>query len=395
MRNQENVSLVGDRADLEGIYDYGLSILDAERVVSEPAYFHTVIIEQENSPIQSDYFTIIKSCNRELFAFVHLSENSHKSRREHLDKHIMMYDVIIIGSGSAGYTAAIYSCRAGRKTLLVAGSIPGGQLMLTSDVENFPGFSEAILGPELMENLRKQAERFGPEIIYDDVSKVDFKSKPFTVTAGKNSYHGRTVIICTGANAKWLEIPSETKFRGKGVSSCATCDGFFFKDKEVVVVGGGDTAMEEATFLANITRKVTVVHRRAKLRASQILQDRVVKNPRIGFAWDSLVQEVLGEEKVTGVRLKNVKTGRESVLRTDGVFVAIGYEPNTQIFKGSVDLDAKGYIVTKNETETNVPGVFAAGDVRDFRYRQAVTAAADGCKAAIDADRFLAEQYMS
>ncbi len=302
-----------------------------------------------------------------------------------------MYDVMIIGSGSAGYTAAIYSCRAGRKTLLVAGSIPGGQLMITSEVENFPGFPQAILGPELMERLRKQAERFGPEILYDDVSKVDFKSKPFTITAGKNTYQGQTVIIATGANAKWLEIPSETKFKGKGVSSCATCDGFFFKDKDVVVVGGGDTAMEEATFLANITKKVTIVHRRDKLRASQIMQDRALKSPRIGFAWDSTVKEVLGGDKVTGVRLKNVKTGRENVLGTDGVFVAIGYEPNTQVFKGSIELDAKGYIVTRSETETNVPGVFAAGDVRDHRYRQAVTAAADGCKAAIDADRFLAE----
>jgi len=302
-----------------------------------------------------------------------------------------VYDVIIIGSGSAGYTASVYSCRAGRKTLLLAGSIPGGQLMITSDVENYPGFPEGILGPELMEKLRKQAERFGPEIVYDDVANVDFTRRPFTVTAGKHSYEGKTVIIATGANAKWLEIPSETRFKGKGVSSCATCDGFFFKDKEVIVVGGGDTAMEEASFLANITRKVTVVHRRDKLRASQIMQDRVVKNPRIQFAWDSTVREVLGDRTVTGVRLGNLKTGKETKLNTDGVFVAIGHEPNTQVFKGSVDLDSKGYIVTKDETETSVPGVFAAGDVRDYKYRQAITAAADGCKAAIDADRFLSE----
>jgi thioredoxin reductase (NADPH) len=304
-----------------------------------------------------------------------------------------MYDVIIIGSGSAGYTAAIYSCRAGRKTLLIAGSIPGGQLMLTSDVENFPGFPEAVLGPELMERLRKQAERFGPEIVYDDVSRVDFKSQPFTVTVGRSSHQGRTVIIATGANAKWLDIPSETKFKGKGVSSCATCDGFFFKDKEVVVVGGGDTAMEEATFLANITSKVTIVHRRDVLRASMIMQERAMKNPRIGFAWDSTVQEVLGDAKVTGVRLRNLKTGKENSLSTDGVFVAIGYEPNTGVFRGSVELDPKGYVVTGKETETSVPGVFAAGDVRDYRYRQAITAAADGCKAAMDADRFLAEHH--
>ncbi|TMI15907.1 thioredoxin-disulfide reductase [Candidatus Bathyarchaeota archaeon] len=304
-----------------------------------------------------------------------------------------MYDVIIIGSGSAGYTAAIYSCRAGRKTLLIAGSIPGGQLMLTSDVENFPGFPESIVGPELMEQMRKQAERFGPEIVYDDASDVDFKSRPFNVTVGKKTYEGKTVIISTGANAKWLGIPSETKFRGHGVSSCATCDGYFFKEKNVVVVGGGDTAMEEATFLANIAKKVTVVHRRDKLRASQIMQERSLRNPKISFVWDSVVKEILGDNNVTGVTSKNLKTGKEQLLKTDGVFVAIGYEPNTSIFKGQIDLDPKGYIITHKETETNLPGVFAAGDVRDFRYRQAITAAADGCKAAMDADRFIGEHY--
>ncbi len=306
-----------------------------------------------------------------------------------------MYDVVIIGSGSAGYTAAIYSCRAGRKTLLLAGSIPGGQLMLTSDVENFPGFPESVVGPELMERMRKQAERFDPEIVYDDASEVDFKSQPFKVTVGKKIYEGKTVIISTGANAKWLGIPSETKFRGHGVSSCATCDGYFFKEKDVVVVGGGDTAMEEATFLANITKKVTVVHRRDKLRASQIMQERSLKNPKISFVWDSVVKEILGDSNVTGVTSKNLKTGKEQMLKTDGVFVAIGYEPNTSIFKGQIDLDPKGYIITHKETETNVPGVFAAGDVRDFRYRQAITAAADGCKAAMDADRFIGEHYKS
>ncbi len=306
-----------------------------------------------------------------------------------------MYDVVIIGSGSAGYTAAIYSCRAGRKTLLLAGSIPGGQLMLTSDVENFPGFPESVVGPELMERMRKQAERFDPEIVYDDASEVDFKSRPFKVTVGKKIYEGKTVIISTGANAKWLGIPSETKFRGHGVSSCATCDGYFFKEKDVVVVGGGDTAMEEATFLANITKKVTVVHRRDKLRASQIMQERSLKNPKISFVWDSVVKEILGDSNVTGVTSKNLKTGKEQMLKTDGVFVAIGYEPNTSIFKGQIDLDPKGYIITHKETETNVPGVFAAGDVRDFRYRQAITAAADGCKAAMDADRFIGEHYKS
>ncbi len=304
-----------------------------------------------------------------------------------------MYDIIIIGSGSAGYTAAIYSCRAGRKTLLVAGSISGGQLMLTSEVENFPGFSQPILGPELMENMRKQAERFGPDILFDEASKVDFKSRPFKVAVGSRVHEGRAIIIATGASAKWLGLPSEAKFRGKGVSSCATCDGFFFRKKEVVVVGGGDTAMEEASFLANIVSKVTVIHRRDKLRASQIMQDRCLKNPKIAFVWDSSVIEVLGDRKVSGVRIENLKTGVTSTFGTDGVFVAIGYEPNTSIFKGGLELDSKGYIVSKNETQTSVPGVFAAGDVRDYRYRQAITAAADGCKAAIDADRFLAEEY--
>ena len=277
--------------------------------------------------------------------------------------------------------------------MLVAGSISGGQLMLTSDVENFPGFPDAVLGPELMERLRKQAEKFGPDIVYDDASRVSFQTRPFEVTVGEMMHQGKAVIIATGASAKWLSIPSETKFRGKGVSSCATCDGYFFKDKEVVVVGGGDTAMEEATFLANITRKVTVIHRRDKLRASQILQDRASKNPKISFIWNSVVEEVLGDNKVTGIQIRNLTTGSETVLKTDGVFIAIGYEPNTSIFKGQLELDPKGYIVTKSETETGIPGVFAAGDVHDFKYRQAVTAAADGCKAAIDADRFLSEHY--
>ncbi len=303
-----------------------------------------------------------------------------------------MYDVIIIGSGSAGYTATIYACRAGRSSLLVAGSVSGGQLMLTSDVENFPGFPDAVLGPDLMERLRKQTEKFNPDIIFDDATSVNFRTHPFEVNVGKN-HQGRAVIVATGASAKWLALPSETKFRGKGVSSCATCDGYFFKNKEVVVVGGGDTAMEEATFLANIVSKVTIVHRRDKLRASQILQNRALKNPKISFVWDSTIEEILGSDKVSGVRVKDLKTGKETVLRTDGVFVAIGYEPNTSIFKGQLELDVKGYLVTRNETETNIPGVFAAGDVRDFRYRQAVTAAADGCKAAIDADRFLSEHY--
>jgi len=305
----------------------------------------------------------------------------------------MMYDVIIIGSGSAGYTATIYSCRAGRKTLLVAGSISGGQLMLTSDVENFPGFPKGILGPELMENMRKQAERFGPDVVFDDASEVDFSSRPFKVKVGNTTHEGKTVIVATGASARWLGLPSETRLRGRGVSSCATCDGFFFREKEVVVVGGGDTALEEANFLANIARKVTVVHRRDKLKASQILQDRALKSPKISFVWDSSVAEVLGENKVTGIRVKDLNTGNASILPIDGLFIAIGYDPNTSIFQGKLELDSKGYVVTKAETETSVAGVFAAGDVRDYRYRQAITAAADGCKAAIDADRFILEEY--
>ena len=304
-----------------------------------------------------------------------------------------MHDVIIIGSGSAGYTAAIYACRAGRKTLILAGSIPGGQLMITSDVENFPGFPEGVLGPELMEKLRRQAEKFGPEIIYDDVSFVDFSSRPFKVVAGGKSYEGKSVIIATGANAKWLGLPSETKFRGRGVSSCATCDGFFFKGKDVVTVGGGDTAMEEATFLANITNSVTVVHRRDALRASKIMQERATANPKIHFVWDSTIKEITGDDKVTGVQLHNLKSGKDSHVNAEGVFVAIGYDPNTGFLKGKVELDSQGYVVTRKDTETSIPGVFAAGDVRDHKYRQAVTAAADGCKAAIDADRFLAEHH--
>jgi thioredoxin reductase (NADPH) len=302
-----------------------------------------------------------------------------------------MYDVIIIGSGSAGYTAAIYACRAGRKTLVLAGSIPGGQLMITSEVENYPGFPEGVLGPELMEKFRRQAERFGPEIVYDDVSFVDFSSRPFKIAAGGKTYEGKSVIVATGANAKWLGLPSETKFRGRGVSSCATCDGFFFKGKDVVTVGGGDTAIEEANFLANITNSVTVVHRRDMLRASKIMQERASANPKIRFIWDSTVKEITGDDKVTGVQLHNLKSGKDSHVKAEGVFVAIGYEPNTEFLKGKVELDSQGYVVTRKDTETSVPGVFAAGDVRDHKYRQAITAAADGCKAAIDADRFLVE----
>jgi len=263
--------------------------------------------------------------------------------------------------------------------------------MLTSDVENYPGFAEPVLGPELMQRMRMQAEKFGPDILFDDVTHVDFKKRPFTVTVGGETRKGRTVIIATGAFAKWLGLPSEERFRGRGVSTCATCDGYFFKGKNVIVVGGGDTAMEEASFLANITNHVTVVHRRDTLKASRIMQEKTLKNPKIDFLWNSVVTDILGDQHVVGVKTANLKTGSIASLKTDGLFVAIGYQPNTDVFKGEVQLDEKGYVVTRDETRTNVPGVFAAGDVRDHRYRQAVTAAADGCKAAIDADRYLLE----
>src|SRR5260370_8593188 len=263
--------------------------------------------------------------------------------------------------------------------------------MVTSEVEEYACFREGVVGTELMKKFRRQAERFGTEIVYDDVSFVDFSSRPFKIVAGGKTYEGKSVIIATGANAKWLGLPSETKFRGRGVSSCATCDGFFFKGKNVMTVAGGDTAFEEANFLTNITNSVTVVHRRDMLRASKIMQERATANPKIRFIWDSAVKEITGDDKVTGVQLHNLKSGKDSHVKAEGVFVAIGYEPNTGFLKGKIELDSQGYVATRTETETSVPGVFAAGDVRDHKYRQAITAAADGCKAAMDADRFIAE----
>lgn len=300
-----------------------------------------------------------------------------------------MDDVIIIGSGPAALTAAIYARRSNLTTTVIAGSLWGGQLMLTTEVDNFPGFPGGILGPELMENMRKQAEGFGANIIYEDAAKVDFSSRPFKVQAGDKVHEGRSVILTTGASAKWLGLKSEERLRGKGVSSCATCDGIFFKDKPVVVVGGGDTAMEEALSLAKIASHVTVVHRRDELRASKVLQQRAFKDEKITFMWNTEVVDILGERKVEGMRVKNVKTEEESILSCDGVFVAIGHKPNTDLFSGQIELDPKGYIITRDETRTNVEGVFAAGDVQDPRYRQAVTAAGAGCKAAIDAERWL------
>jgi thioredoxin reductase (NADPH) len=305
------------------------------------------------------------------------------------------YRVIILGSGAAGFTAAIYAARANLEPLVIEGSQPGGQLTITTDVENYPGFPNGIMGPDLMEKFKEQAVRFGTETLFGEVTSVDLKKRPFLVIVGKESYTCDTVIIATGATAKLLGLESEANLMGHGVSACATCDGFFFKDKNLVVVGGGDTAMEEATFLTKFASDVSVVHRRDTLRASKIMQDRAVKNPKISFIWDSVVDKVYGDPKaggVTGVRLKNLKTGETQDFKTDGLFIAIGHEPNTKLFVGQLDLNAAGYIITHDGTKTSVSGVFACGDVQDHVYRQAVTAAGTGCMAAIDAERFLEGQ---
>jgi thioredoxin reductase (NADPH) len=302
------------------------------------------------------------------------------------------YDIIIIGSGPAGLTAAMYAGRAMVKTLVIAGRLPGGQLMLTTEVENFPGFSIGVQGQDLMQEMRKQAERFGAKILDEDVESVDFARRPLQVMASGREYAANAVIIATGSSAKWLGLPSEEKLRGRGVSTCATCDGYFFREKRIVVVGGGDTALEEALFLTKYATEIIVVHRRDKLRASKILQSRAMSNKKIRFAWNSVVDEVLGKEKVEEVKIKNTRTGEISLVRCDGVFVAIGFQPNTKVFKGQIELDEKGYVKSSNENVTSVQGVFVAGDVRDHKYRQAVTAAGEGCKAAIDALRYLEEQ---
>jgi len=301
----------------------------------------------------------------------------------------MVYDVVILGSGPAGLTASIYTSRAGLKTLVVAGTLWGGQLMLTQEVENFPGFENGILGPDLMEEMRKQAERCGAELIFEHATSVDFKSKPFKVTAGNTVYEAKAVIIATGASAKWLGLESETRLRGRGVSVCATCDAPFFRNKKVVVVGGSDTAMEEAFVLSKVASEVKVIHRRDKLRACKFLQEKAFENPKITFVWNSTVQEILGKDRVEGVRLRNVVSGEESVLECDAVFIAIGHTPNTSIFKDQIELDQTGYIAAREETRTNIEGVFAAGDVADYRYRQAIAAAGSGCKAALDAEKYL------
>jgi len=301
----------------------------------------------------------------------------------------MVYDVVIIGSGPAGLTAAIYTSRAGLKTLVVAGTLWGGQLMLTQEVENFPGFENGILGPKLMEEMRKQAERFGAEMILETATSADFKSKPFKVTVGNKVYEAKTVIIATGASPKWLGLESETRLRGRGVSVCATCDAPFFRNRKVVVVGGSDTAMEEAFVLSKVASEVKVIHRRDKLRASKYLQEKAFENPKITFVWNSTVQEILGKDRVEGVKLRRVDSGEESVLECDAVFVAIGHKPNTDIFKDQIELDQTGYIVARKDTRTNIEGVFVAGDAADYRYRQAIAAAGSGCKAALDAEKYL------
>lgn len=315
-----------------------------------------------------------------------------KLSRSRIGGDALLYDVIVLGSGPAGLTAAVYSGRALLKTLVIAGAIPGGQLTLTTEVENFPGFEQPILGPDLIQRMTKQAERFEAEFLQDDATGVDFKTCPFKVSTASKTYESNAVIIATGASAKWLGLESETRLRGKGVSSCATCDGFFFRGKDTVTIGGGDVAVEDTIFLTKFVNHATIVHRRDQLRASKILQDRALKNPKISFVWDSVVEEILGEQKVEGVRVRNVKTGKQDVLKCDGVFVAIGHQPNTAIFQGQIELDQKGYIVVGRGTATSVEGVFAAGDVRDFHYRQAVTAAGDGCRAAMDAEDYLEEK---
>ncbi|HLG36727.1 MAG TPA: thioredoxin-disulfide reductase [Nitrososphaera sp.] len=304
------------------------------------------------------------------------------------------YDVIIIGSGPAGYTAGVYTSRARLGTLIISGTLPGGQLMTTSEVENYPGFPSGIFGPELMMNMRQQASRFGAVVVDDEVIKVDFKKKPFSVTTHSETYSAEAVIACTGASPRKLGIPAEQEFSGRGVSYCATCDGPFFKGEDIVVVGGGDTAIEEATFLTKFGKSVKIVHRRDTLRASKILQDKALENPKIEFMWNSVISDIKGDKKVGTVLVKNLGNGKEQAIDAGGLFVAIGHEPNTSIFKGQLDLDDKGYIALKNHTRTSVEGVFAAGDVHDHRYRQAVTAAGFGCMAAIDVERWLSERHL-
>jgi len=302
-------------------------------------------------------------------------------------------DVIVIGSGPSGYTAALYAARARLRPLVFEGSVTsGGALMKTTDVENYPGFPDGVLGPDLMDSMRKQAERFGAELITDDVTEVDLAADPKVVKVGGDTYLSKTVIIATGSAYRQLNVPGEDLLSGHGVSWCATCDGFFFREQDIAVVGGGDSALEEATFLTRFARSVTVIHRRDALRASKIMQDRAFANPKVKFAWDSVVVEILGEDRVTGVRLRNTRTGEESELAVTGVFVAIGHDPRSELFTGQLPTDPEGYLlVDQPSTRTAIEGVFAAGDVVDHTYRQAVTAAGTGCAAALDAERWLAD----
>ncbi len=302
----------------------------------------------------------------------------------------MTHKVLIIGSGPAGLTAAIYAARADLEPVMIEGMQRGGQLMLTTDVENYPGFPNGILGPDLMEAMHEQAQRFGTQIVTQDVTKVDFSTTPFQVWVGDDLYESDSIIVSTGASARWLDVPGEERLRGFGVSACATCDGFFFREKRLAVVGGGDSAMEEAIFLTKFASKVTLIHRRDEFRASKIMARRAIEHPKIDVIWDTTVEEVVGDQAVTSLRLRNLKTDAESTIDVDGMFVAIGHDPNTSIFQGVLDLDETGYVITdSNRTATSVEGVFAAGDVVDHVYRQAVTAAGMGCEAAMDAERWL------
>ena len=302
------------------------------------------------------------------------------------------YDVIIIGAGPAGYTAGIYCSRARHDTLLISGLLPGGQLMNTTDVENYPGFDEGIMGPDLMLTMRKQAERMSTTIMDDVVVNVDFRAKPFKVLTGSEEYEAKAVIVCTGATPRKIGIEGEQTFSGKGVSYCATCDGAFFRNQDIAVVGGGDSCMEEATFLTKFASKVHIIHRRDTFRASKIMQERALNNEKIEVHWNSAVEDIKGDQKVQQIILKDTKTGESKTLEMGGVFVAIGHEPNTELFKNQLEMDENGYIIQKNNTETSVKGVFTAGDVHDHRYRQAVTAAGFGCMSAIDVDKYLTEQ---
>jgi thioredoxin reductase (NADPH) len=301
------------------------------------------------------------------------------------------YEIIIIGSGPAGYTAGVYTSRAKLNTLLISGSLPGGQLMTTSEVENYPGFPNGIFGPELMMNMRQQAERFGAKLLDDEVVEVDFKKRPFGIRTHGQEFRSESVIICTGASPRKLGLRAEQEFAGKGISYCATCDGPFFKGEDIAVVGGGDTAIEEATFLTKFGKSVKIIHRKDFLRASKILQEKAFENPKIDFVWDNVVSDISGNKKINSISVRNLKTGEERKIPVGGLFVAIGHEPNTSIFKGQLELDDRGYIVLTKNTRTSVEGVFAAGDVHDYRYRQAITAGGFGCMAALDVEKWLVE----